>query len=373
MNEKLDHVDSLRGIAILMVMLVHTAQSVPELPRWVLTITKYNQLGVQLFFVVSAITLCFLADRRSEEVDKTKKYLIRRFFRIAPLYYFGIIWYFLFRSTLTSLAAGTFQPSESYTPINMLANFLFVHGFYPPAHNYIVPGGWSIGTEMAFYLCFPILFLIFKKISERGMAQFLVLSALMICAYYFFEAWYTAWAGTLVERNNFIYYNLLNQLPVFMLGILAYFLTRERVFAKIPVIVDIFFLCLFTWVTTILWQSDSFPKSPFMFVPFTAGLAFVSLYNIFAKIKILNHPLLSRIGQVSFSMYILHFMFAWYGAEYLNKWFGDTGRPIIVLGVYYLLVLIFSFTLALLSEKLIEKPGINIGRRLIQKMGNAQP
>lgn len=68
-----------------------------------------------------------------------------------------------------------------------------------------------------------------------------------------------------------------------MLGILAYFLTRERVFAKIPVIVDIFFLCLFTWVTTTLWQSDTFPQSPFMFVPFTAGLAFVSLYNIFAK------------------------------------------------------------------------------------------
>jgi peptidoglycan/LPS O-acetylase OafA/YrhL len=72
-------------------------------------------------------------------------------------------------------------------------------------------------------------------------------------------------------------------------------------------------------------------------------------------------------------MYILHFMFAWYGAEYLNKWFGNTGRPIIVLGIYYLLVLIFSFTLALLSEKLIEKPGINTGRRLIQKMGNARP
>jgi peptidoglycan/LPS O-acetylase OafA/YrhL len=123
----------------------------------------------------------------------------------------------------------------------MLANFLFVHGFYPPAHNYIVPGGWSIGTEMAFYLCFPILFLMFKKISERGMAQFLILSALMICAYYFIENWYTTWAGTLVERNNFIYYNLLNQLPVFMLGILAYFLTREQVFARIPVIVDIFF------------------------------------------------------------------------------------------------------------------------------------
>ncbi len=371
MNEKLDHVDSLRGIAILMVMLVHTAQSVPELPRWVQTITNYGQLGVQLFFVVSAITLSLSADRRSEERDRGNKYLIRRFFRIAPMYYFGIIWYFLYRSAQSSLGTGSFQPAFGYTPINMLANFSFVHGFYPPSNNDIVPGGWSIGTEMAFYLCFPMLFLMFKKMNERGAIQFLILFALVICCYYFFESWYLAWVGTRMQNNKFIYYNLLNQLPVFSLGILAYFLTKNQVFAKIPIVVNLLFFCLFTWVTILLWRTGLLPLNRFMFIPFTAGLAFVFLYNIFTRFKMLNFAVLRKIGQVSYSMYILHFMFAWYGAEYLNGWLGDTGRPIILLGFYYLLTIVLSFSLALISEKFIENPGINIGRRLIRKMESA--
>lgn len=372
MNEKLDYIDSLRGIAILMVMLVHTAQSVPELPRWVLTITKYGQLGVQLFFVVSAITLSISADRKSGESNGIKKYFIRRFFRIAPLYYFGIIWYFLLRSVETSFKAGTLQTANGYTLINMLANFSFVHGFYPPAHNYIVPGGWSIGTEMAFYLCFPLLFLMFKKMNERGVIRSLLIFSLTIGCYYIFENLYVTWAGTPVEKNNFIYYNLLNQLPVFTLGILAYFLTRNHGFAKIPPVVNLFFLFLFAWLTIFLWHTDSLPQKTFMFVPFTAGLAFVFLYNLFAKFRILNLSILQSIGRVSYSMYILHFMFAWYVAEYLNKSFGSYGRPIIELGIYYLLTIALSFALALLSEKFLEKPGINAGRRLIQRTDNAQ-
>jgi peptidoglycan/LPS O-acetylase OafA/YrhL len=372
MNEKLEHVDSLRGIAILMVMLVHTAQSVPELPRWVLTITKYGQLGVQLFFVISAFTLCHSADRRSDEKDRDIKYLIRRFFRIAPLYYFGIIWYFLYRSAPTSLGAGSLQPAGGYTLVNMLANFFFVHGFYPPAHNYIVPGGWSIGTEMAFYLCFPVLFLMYRKMNEKGSIHFLILFALMTGCYYFFESWYLSCRGVLVEKNNFLYYNLLNQLPVFTLGILAYFLTRNQVFTRIPIVVDLFFLCLFSWVTIVLWQADSFPPNPFMFVPFTAGLAFVCLFNIFVKIRMLNLSILRRVGQVSYSMYILHFMFAWYAAQYLNRWLGDSGRPIILLGFYYLMTIVLSFALAIVSEKFIEKPGIHAGKMLIQKVGETR-
>lgn len=355
-----------------MVMLVHTAQSVPELPRYVLNFTKYGQLGVQLFFVVSAFTLSISADRRSDEKYKTNKYLIRRFFRIAPLYYFGIIWYFLFRSAQLSLSRGVLQPATGYEPIKMLANFLFVHGFYPPAHTYLVPGGWSIGTEMAFYLCFPMLFALYRKMSGTGTIWFLILSALTVCSYYFLESWYLSWRGVTVARNTFIYYNLLNQLPVFTLGILAYFLARNHVLDGIPLVINILFFCLSSWVTIRLWHANSFPPNPFMFVPFTAGLAFVFLYNIFAKVRMLSHPVLRRIGQVSYSMYILHFMFAWYGAQYLNTWFGDTGRPIILLGVYYLLVIVLSFAVATLSEKLIEKPGIDAGRRLIQKMEEAR-
>jgi peptidoglycan/LPS O-acetylase OafA/YrhL len=367
-NQKLEHIDSLRGVAILMVILVHTAQLTPRMSHRMLEIATLGQLGVQLFFVVSAITLSLSADHRVDEKNRYKKFIIRRFFRIAPLYYIGIVWYFVFRSIKFFWETGSFQPANGYTLQNILANFFFIHGFYPPANNNIVPGGWSIGTEMAFYLCFPILFILFKKLASLSPNQMISRFALIIGFYYFLEYRYTIWAGVDITTNEFIYSNLLNQLPVFLVGLLAYLLIKNQFLEKIPLIINIFFLCLFTFITLALWRSDLTLVSPFMFIPFTVGIAFIFLYNLFAGTRLLNFSILQRIGQLSYSMYIWHFMFAWYFLEYLNGWFGYKGKPITVLAGYYILVVLFSFILGIFSEKFIEKPGINFGRKLLSKI-----
>lgn len=367
-TQKLEHIDSLRGVAILMVILVHTAQMTPRMSYRMLEIATLGQLGVQLFFVVSAITLGLSADHRIGEQNRYKKFIIRRFFRIAPLYYMGIIWYFVFRSTMLFIETGSLQPASSYTLPNILANFFFIHGFYPPANNTIVPGGWSIGTEMAFYLCFPMLFILFQKMKGLSMVQVVSQFILLMGLYYFMEYSYIIWAGVTVERNTFIYCNLINQLPVFLVGLLAYHLIKNHMLEKIPFIINIFFLCLFLFITLALWRSDLTLVNPFMFIPFTVGIAFIFLYNLFAGTRLLNFSFLQRIGQVSYSMYIWHFMFAWYCLEYLNGWFGYKGKPITVLAGYYILVVLFSFILGIFSEKLIEKPGIDLGRKLISKI-----
>ncbi|HEY9657997.1 MAG TPA: acyltransferase family protein [Allocoleopsis sp.] len=82
---KLQSIDSLRGIAILLVILVHTSKSVEGLSFPISAISNYGQMGVQLFFIVSAYTLCLSMERRREERLKEVNFFIRRFFRIAPL------------------------------------------------------------------------------------------------------------------------------------------------------------------------------------------------------------------------------------------------------------------------------------------------
>lgn len=366
MNEKLEHIDSLRGIAILMVILVHTAQSVGGLPEWALMFTRYGQLGVQLFFVVSAVTLCLSAERRREEDKATVKYLLRRVFRIAPLYYFGILLYFGFLSLRASLEAGYVRVADFFTPLNMLTNFLFVHGFHPPANNEIVPGGWSIGTEMAFYLCFPVLFFFFRKANEKGAIWLALAAVLLVAGNFALTRWYLTWAGVEMLNNTFIYYNLLNQLPVFMLGILTYLLTRDHGFGKTPVLVDLALVIGFTWLTNFLWENDAPGRNHFMFVPFTAGLSFIFLHNLFSRVTLLNLSLLRRVGQVSFSMYIVHFIFARYGSQALNLWLADALPPLVLLGLYYGLTVSISFGLALLTERYIEKPGIEMGKQVVR-------
>lgn len=86
----LDYIDSMRGIAILMVLAVHSTSffdifNIVNLPLHLENILYSGKYGVSLFFIISAYTLYRSIDIRKE--NGLKKYYIRRFFRIAPLYY----------------------------------------------------------------------------------------------------------------------------------------------------------------------------------------------------------------------------------------------------------------------------------------------
>lgn len=162
--QKLDYVDALRGIAILLVIFVHTGGRTPIGSLFEIC-SRYGQYGVQLFFVMSAFTLALSLDRlpslgRREYGD----FMMRRFFRIAPLYYLGILFY----ATFTFLSFRLFhytpftQPSD-YSAVKVFANFLFLHGLMPEGNSDVVPGGWSIGCEMLFYTVVPFLFLAARK------------------------------------------------------------------------------------------------------------------------------------------------------------------------------------------------------------------
>ena len=87
-------VDSLRGIALLGVLLVHTGQRVTGLPAFVDAATNFGSYGVHLFFVASAFTLfSSLKQRSPSERRPTLNYFLRRLFRIAPPFWLAVLFY----------------------------------------------------------------------------------------------------------------------------------------------------------------------------------------------------------------------------------------------------------------------------------------
>ena len=177
-------VDALRGIAILGVVCCHCFYDrMPwfichlNVAQWVMS----GRFGVQLFFVASAFTLAWSWNRRKSECHPTKNFLIRRFCRIAPLYFAGILAYammsFCFQNGLHGITAG------AYTPQSVAANLFFIHGWLPFAMNNVVPGGWSIGVEMSFYLLVPWLATHLCR-PTRSLAAFMVsLPLAILCAW----------------------------------------------------------------------------------------------------------------------------------------------------------------------------------------------
>src|SRR4051812_43931332 len=92
MNKRLDYLDALRGFAVLLVLMVHASELTagaaltPVLSNFI----ESGRYGVQLFFLISAFTIFYTLHNG----DKSpRNFLIRRFFRIAPLYYIAVCYY----------------------------------------------------------------------------------------------------------------------------------------------------------------------------------------------------------------------------------------------------------------------------------------
>src|SRR6185437_12457880 len=85
-----DYIDALRGYAVLGVIAVHTQGNVESLGWPLKPLVDAGQFGVQLFFIVSAVTLL-----RSWHVrnDGAAAFFVRRLFRIAPMFWLAILLY----------------------------------------------------------------------------------------------------------------------------------------------------------------------------------------------------------------------------------------------------------------------------------------
>lgn len=365
---KLQYVDCLRGIAILMVIITHADKYILNLQRPVHALADYGQMGVQLFFIVSAFTLCLTFERRGSEENSLAKFYTRRYFRIAPLYYFGILLYLLYFSVVEPLANGAYpELASKYTWKNIAANILLVNDFTPgPANNKIVPGGWSIGTETTFYLLFPFIFLVYKRFSSSKKALWMIPLAGLAGCYLLVQA-VMALTGLNIHNNSLLYFNIICQLPVFLMGISIYFYINRTgsTYKPKPTI----YLLGFVIATIAAIGLHAISTQNFFFVPTAAGISFLFLFMYLRHSSTLNFNWLTRIGQLSYSIYLFHFIFAWLGSKFLYAAFGEVVMAEIIFAVNILLTIVLSMVVAVFSERYIEKPGIEWGKRVIERMG----
>ena len=153
--KKLDYIDAVRGIAVLMVLFVHTLtlSNTLNLNHFFRVIVEQGRMGVQLFYMASAFTLFYSLSQRASGSG----FFIRRVFRVAPMFYIATIFYF-FLYTIFPVSNIEAADLNTFTFANLFSHLTFTHGFSPYWINTIVPGGWSVGVEMLFYLFVPAAF-----------------------------------------------------------------------------------------------------------------------------------------------------------------------------------------------------------------------
>lgn len=358
--------DAMRGIAILMVILVHTAQQVSNLNPLMRRLSEYGQMGVQIFFIISAYTLCFSFERRTKEPYKILSFYIRRLFRIAPLFYLAIPIYFCLHIAKQLYKSGHISSIEPYSITNIAVNMLFIQGVIPASNINVVPGGWAIGTEMAFYLFFPILFVISKKIYRKSFFQLFSLLLLCVGINLAFQLAISEATKHSAKYNNFLYQNVINQLPVFIIGIIVYFLHQRIIMPSIIYhrALSVFGFLFFSTIALLLFKSKI---ELFAVIPTISAVSFAFLLN-WLKVTKRQVLILCKFGEVSFSVYIFHFLFAWHLTPKIMNGLSNMISAEIMLLLSFLLTSALTFVVARITERTIEAKGISAGARVISHL-----
>ncbi len=355
---KLHYIDAMRGIAILMVVTSHSAmQGVVKMPHGLSVFLSLGTRGVQLFFIASAFTLFrSYQNRIIFEKNPIKNFFIRRFFRIAPIYYLGILYYVFHNHFGLPYWLGD-QPYISKA--NVLSNVVFLHGFSPLWINSLVPGGWSIAVEMLFYAIFPFLVirirkcndafvflnftLIFKLIAQEFLNQFQLIPS------------HAIW-------REFLFYYLPCQLPIFALGIVMFFLIED--IKNISLVHNKTILILL-----ILMVLQMGSKFDFLYLNHLIfGILFLIFGILLSKGKwgFISNSITRYIGKVSFSIYIFHFIvISWLTKFHLID-FCD--NYLMNFSIRFSLILSVSVLISSMSYNLIEIPFQTIAKKIISKM-----
>ncbi|GLZ01739.1 acyltransferase [Actinoplanes sp. NBRC 103695] len=125
-------------------------------------------LGVSFFFVLSGFVLTWSA----RETDTATRFWRRRFLKIVPNYL--VVWV---------LAMVVFAAPRTDMKIGVL-NFFMLQVYYPDfSVNFGVnPAGWSLAVEAVFYLSFPLMLGLIKKIPANRINLWIAIAGLGIIA-----------------------------------------------------------------------------------------------------------------------------------------------------------------------------------------------
>jgi peptidoglycan/LPS O-acetylase OafA/YrhL len=348
-----DYLDALRGVAILMVLSVHFTMflNLFDGKRF-----AFGAYGVQLFYILSALTLFLSSSQRFvSEKKPVLNFYIRRFFRIAPLFYAAIVIYCL----LWQFAKIEYRlPAGQILLDNIVAHFLFIFGFSKYWINSIIGVEWSIFCEVCFYLSLPILF---KYIKDKKSAITLaVLSALIAFVssrlFYSSEKLLHEWSSFFILQNYFY----------FALGIVLYFFVKEKKQYS-QKLLRLGWLVLFC-LTGIMLIIDRNFYTTILFSLFLALFIFLMQYGDNIS-NIFNNKFTRFLGKISYSIYLLHFLILNIIAKLIInpnlKFFNQ--NP-----VFKILAILSSFIIVLVVStifyNIIEKPGIKIGKILISRI-----
>jgi len=350
-NIRFDGLEALRGTSAILVIIYHTIL-LTDLKSSI-TGSWINNLAiaVPVFFCISGFSLFYGYHDNFFSETSFKKFYIRRFFRLAPLFYLMLIFYvvfFLFRGV-------------RYDIPTILNNITFTYILIPGKQESIVWSGWSVGIEWLFYFIFPLLLLL----SKNKKIYFSML-AISIC--YSIEVNILFKEISYENSPSYLYMNIFKHFTYFLLGISVY-KTLEFFDKKTEIIKKIgrydFVILISLYITIAYSNISSVIKiSVFLFV-------FLSvLFSVTGSSFVLNNKLSRLWGKCSYGLYLFNPIIIYILNESgfyqkIAKIF-FIGGPFTMSFISIISTIAVTTLLAWLSHDYFEQPFIKLGQKILK-------
>ena len=337
MQRKIPQLDAVRGVAVLMVLMIHASENHPYMHR----VFSNGWMGVDLFFVLSGFLITgILLDTKQSE-DYFKNFYARRCLRIWPLYYCTIFFMLVIVPLLRpSEAAFFFQKSSPWWSYP-----LYLQNFLTPIPS-MAAGSlgvtWSLAIEEQFYLIWPWVVWSFSGVHLRRIA------IVVFCL--------SPPLRFLVMHHVNIYSNTFCRLDSLMAGALLAILVRSENFNSSKFIKQFWALFLISAPLALITESMNARWIVFTLTALaSAAFIYVAMFSTQKWLQVaLRNRFLVYTGTISYGLYLLH-KIPYDIAPRLNFL---AKHPILALPI----VIAASYVAAILSFNFFEKPFLNLKR-----------
>lgn len=355
-------IDGLRGLAILGIIIFHVA-TVSEFqwsPIWN-SLFYIGRQGIILFFIISgyAIRKFSLPRYFGEPSPKSKlRYLLSRFFKLSPLYYF-ILFVALILLRFNILLGIT--SVEKINATDILLHLVFLHSLFPKYFLTLVSVAWILGLEVYYYFISIALY----RIKNYKLHLFLALASMAFSIFspllipYFWPYIFLDGDVVWLENSPLVYF------VFFYAGYLIAEFQRYLVIVK-PKLCSIFGDIVFftsAALLTILFVTKHNIVANFFFIPLFTSIFLPSL----AISRIFSLRFFSANGIYAYALFLVHSILLRVYLPYLGS--VKLLIPLTILFPAYLIaVYISSFAISYLLYHFIEIPGIIIGKKILNKI-----
>jgi peptidoglycan/LPS O-acetylase OafA/YrhL len=372
---RLEPLDGLRGLAALWVFVGHALNMsgawIPILGR--------PLLAVDLFMMLSGALMVYQTNLRDPREplarpDTWLRFWLRRFFRIAPVFYLAFVAAMLMGPWLYDLreAAGIERSIDwaryhDHGPTNVLLHLSFIFGVVPGYADRSPLPDWSIGLEMQFYLVFPFVLLLLRRVGFA--AGSLILLALVGLLWLTAGDWLSAFSPSRPAA-------LPLRLNIFLAGMLV---MRARDLTGRPraglvlaaIVLGLVPLGPFSHWSELVIRGLSVAALAVAMIP---GLLPAGPLEALAGAgrAVLSWTPLRRLGDVSYGVYLIHLLALVPAVALVSRHLPDAA-PLARAGIAFIGAAAVVYPAGWLIYRFIENPGISLGRRVVGRLGSRSP